>query len=125
MSPKYLIFAAAAAGMALVNMPVVAHHSAIQFDFQQSAELTGTVKLLRVVNPHARLVLTVSDASGTRDVVFEGHSRNNYYRDGWRRGLISAGDTITVVYAPMRDGSDGGFVNQFVLESGQKIGLGT
>ena len=49
----------------------------------------------------------VTDAKGTREISFEGHSTNNMYRAGYRDGMIKVGDKVTVYVAPLRDGSDG------------------
>lgn len=87
-----------------------AHHSAARFDFSiRDQQVTGIVKEFTVANPHTTIVLEVSDEKGTRDIEFEGHSRNNYYRSGWRVGMVEPGDEITLTIAPMRDGSDGGY----------------
>jgi hypothetical protein len=40
------------------------------------------------------LVLRVTDARGTRDIEFEGHSTNNMYRAGYRDRMIKVGDKI-------------------------------
>lgn len=87
-----------------------AHHSASRFDFSiRDRTVTGIVKEFTVANPHTTIVLEVSDDEGTRDIEFEGHSRNNYYRSGWRVGMVEPGDEITLTIAPTRDGSDGGY----------------
>lgn len=87
-----------------------AHHSAVAFDFGKSVQYTGTVKLFRAVEPHLRVELELKDEKGTRIVRFEGHSLNNLYRGGYRKGMVKVGDTLTVTAAPMRDGSEGGYV---------------
>ena len=94
----------------LVIGPVQAHHSAAQYDFKTPVVIQGSVKEIRVANPHMRLVLHVSDAKGARDLELEGHSLNNIYRRGWRVGLVKPGDAITVTIAPRKDGADGGYV---------------
>ena len=58
--------------------------------------VTGIVKEFHPANPHTKIVLEVTDEKGTRDVEFEGHSLNNYYRGGWREGLVKVGDKITL-----------------------------
>ena len=103
---------------------VSAHHSAIQFDFGKNVEVTGVVKKFQAINPHMRLVLTVTDARGTRDIEFEGHSTNNMYRGCYRDKMINIGDKITVIIAPLKDGSDGGYVTGAVTAKGEKFGLG-
>ena len=58
--------------------------------------VTGIVKEFEPANPHTKIVLEITDEKGTRDVEFEGHSRNNYYRGGWRDGMVKVGDKITL-----------------------------
>ena len=100
-------------------LPALAHHSAAQFDFAQSVTVKGTVKHIRVANPHMELVLEVSDAKGRHDVQFEGHSANNVYRLGWRKDMVKDGDNLTIVIAPKRDGSDGGYVKKVTTADGK------
>jgi Family of unknown function (DUF6152) len=115
-------FALIAAIAALCGATAAAHHSAVQFDFTRSETVTGIVKKFRAINPHMQLVLHVKDAKGERDIVFEGHSTNNMYRAGYRDNMINVGDTITVYIAPLRDGSDGGYVTAAVTASGVRFG---
>ena len=42
--------------------------------FPQPVTKKGTVKEIRVINPHTHMMLTITDAKGTRDWDFEGHS---------------------------------------------------
>ena len=77
-----------ATGFALIAAPCVAlaHHSAIRFDLTiRDNMVSGIVKEFVPANPHTKIVLEITDDKGTRDVEFEGHSRNNYYRAGWKR----------------------------------------
>lgn len=113
------IFAAVAA---LVATSAIAHHSAAQFDLTiRDNEVDGIIKLFEAANPHTRIILEISDENGTRDVEFEGHSRNNYFRSGLRPGLVNIGDKVTLIAAPMRDGSDGGYVLGVILEDGTRF----
>ncbi len=98
-----------------------AHHSAAQYDFGQTVKLQGVVKELRIANPHTALFLEVKDAKGTRVVEFEGHSRNNVYRRGWRPEMVHPGDTISIEIAPLREGGDGGYVKNFILKDGTEF----
>jgi hypothetical protein len=100
----------------------LAHHSAAQFDFSKSVAITGVVTKFIAINPHMQLVLRVTDAKGTREVEFEGHSTNNMYRAGYRDRMIKVGDTITVYAAPLRSGDDGGYVTAAATASGQRFG---
>jgi hypothetical protein len=101
---------------------LAAHHSAVQFDFGKSTAITGVVKKFIAINPHMQLVLHVKDAKGERDIAFEGHSTNNMYRAGYRDNMIKVGDTITVYVAPLKDGSEGGYVTAALTASGTRFG---
>lgn len=114
---------AMSASLALMALPVAvsAHHSAAQFDFNKTVKLEGVVKEISVANPHISLVLEVNDEKGRHDVAFEGHSRNNVYRRGWRPNLVHVGDTITIEVAPARSGEEGGYVKNWILADGTEF----
>lgn len=120
-------FITAAALAALVAMaciaPAMAHHSAVQFDFTKSVSYKGTVKEFAAINPHMRLLIEVKDAKGVHDIKFEGHSTNNMYRSGYRKGMVKVGDTVTVNAAPLRDGTEGGYVVSVQLANGEFFGM--
>jgi hypothetical protein len=115
--------AAAIAGVALGSFSVLAwgHHSAAQFDFGQTVRLEGIVKEMRVANPHIALFLEIKGEHGPRVVEFEGHSKNNVYRRGWRPDLVRPGDAISIDIAPLRTGEEGGYVKTFVLKDGTEF----
>lgn len=100
-----------------------AHHSAAQFDFSETVLVDGTVVLIEVRNPHIKLIMGVEDASGQpREIEYEGHSRNNVFRRGWRPDDIEVGDEITIGIAPLRNGSDeGGYITSFKLANGKEF----
>ena len=100
-----------------------AHHSAVQFDFTKQVPITGVVKEFRAINPHMQLTLEVKDAKGVHDIAFEGHSTNNMYRSGYRKGMINAGDLITVNVAPPRDGHEGGYFVSATTAKGEFFGM--
>ena len=102
--------------------PLEAHHSAAQFDLTiRDNEVEGIVRVFEPANPHTRIVLEITDEKGTRDVEFEGHSRNNYFRSGLRPDMVQPGDRVTLIAAPMRDGSDGGYVLGVILADGRQF----
>jgi hypothetical protein len=112
---------ALALGFAAFSITAVAHHSAAQFDFAQTVRIEGIVKEMRVENPHIALFLEVTDEKGTRVVEYEGHSRNNVYRRGWRPDMVHTGDALNIDIAPMRTGEDGGYVKTFITKEGKEF----
>jgi cytochrome c-type biogenesis protein CcmE len=114
---------ASAAAFLVFSGTALAHHSAAQFDFGNTVRVSGVVKYVRFANPHAKIILEVTDdARGTRDIEFEGHSRNNMVREGLVPDMFTVGDKITISIAPMRDGSDGGYITAFITEDGKAVG---
>jgi hypothetical protein len=98
------------------------HHSAVQFDFSKNVEVKGKIARMDVSNPHVDLVLEITNADGsTKEVQFEGHSRNNIYRRGWRTGMFEEGDMLTISIAPMRNGEDGGYIQGYTLTDGTQF----
>ena len=123
MNMRQLIAATAVVILAWMTAPASAHHSAAQFDFGNTVIVSGKVVSARFANPHMRLVLEVTDAKrGRRAIEFEGHSRNNMRRQGLLPDMFGVGDTITIRIAPMRDGSDGGYVTAVRTPDGKEVG---
>ena len=114
---------AAAAATVSYAAPALAHHSAAIFDFRSPKTLKGTVEEIKVANPHTHMKLSITDAKGTRDWTFEGHSASNFYRSGYTRGLVKPGDVISITIAPMRNGADGGYIVAFTAPDGTHVGF--
>ena len=121
LAPAALAFAVLS--FAAVAGPLAAHHSAAMFNFRAPVTKNGTVKAIKVVNPHTHVLLTITDAKGTRDWDFEGHSASNFYRAGFMRDSVKVGDKISITFAPMQDGSDGGYIVAFTTAAGAKVGF--
>jgi hypothetical protein len=118
------ILPASVLSLAFAASAAFAHHSAIQFDFATEKDYTGVVKQFAAKNPHMILVMEVKDDKGaTQEIQFEGHSTNNMYRNGYRKGMINVGDTVTVHVAPLKDGTPGGYVTSAVTAKGEDFGM--
>jgi hypothetical protein len=102
-----------------------AHHSAVQFDFTKNVSYSGTVKSFTAINPHMKMTIELknADGKGVHEVKFEGHSLNNMYRDGYRKGMVKVGDTVTVSCAPYKDGTEGGYVIGVTMSDGGFFGM--
>ena len=92
-----------------VARPALAHHSRAMFDMAVNVTYRGIVKEYRWQNPHSHIIITVwTDAKdpstvGTWDI--EASSISIMISRGWKRLTYRAGDRITVVGHPSRDGS--------------------
>ena len=110
MSLKHVLVAA---GLAL------AHHSFAMFDQSRQVSIVGTVKEFQWTNPHT--FIEVTDSAGVLWSV-ELNSPNNLLRQGWKRTALKAGDKVTVIINPLRDGQHGGLFNAVTLPDGSILG---
>lgn len=107
----------------LCSLAVQAHHSGAPFDSSKRVEVTGTVETWQWQNPHAWLRMQVDDGSGQlTEWNIEATSPNLLMRQGWRRSSLQAGDTVTVLIYPMRDGTPGGSLLGARLSDGTELG---
>ena len=94
---KLLAIAVTSAFLFGVSFEASSHHSFIgQYDPDKSTVLTGTVKGIRWLNPHAFFVIEVTNEDGTtEDWSFELGSPNTLIRYGWSRDTLQVGDVIS------------------------------
>jgi hypothetical protein len=96
------------------------------FDQTKQLPLKGTVAEFQWTNPHAFIQLTVPQADGTNTVwSIELNSPNNLKRQGWKSTSLKAGDNVTVVINPLRDGKKGGLFVVVTLPDGKTLGDAT
>lgn len=115
--------AAALASLPLLSGGVAAHHSfASEFDINQPFEVSGTVREVVWMNPHARLHIDVEEANGeivTYD--FELLSPNILIRDGWSRNDLQPGEPVTVTGHRARDRSNVGRATGVIRDNGERV----
>ena len=120
MTRKALGFAIAAATLMVTS--ALAHHSFAMFDQSKVLYISGTVKELQFMNPHAWLEIAVmDDKGGALTWAFEGGSVPQLVRLGWSKESFKVGDDIQVGYRPMKDGSRGGQLMSVTFANGQRV----
>ena len=112
-----LLFACVAGG-------VQAHHSFAMFDMSKTVSFKGTVKEMQWTNPHVWIELTVEEKNGPVTYSLEGAAIAVLKRVGWTRDSVKAGDKVTVVGHPYKNGRPGGSIDHLILADGRKIGTG-
>jgi hypothetical protein len=101
-----------------------AHHSFAAFDTSAEKTISGTVKQFDWTNPHTWIWVDVTNAQGGVDTFgFEGMSPNYLARRGWTKSTVKPGDTISITYRPMRDGSKGGMFMNGKLSTGKVLSM--
>jgi hypothetical protein len=100
-----------------------AHHSNVAVDMTRRATVQGTVKTLEWTNPHVWLWIESEEGNQkARTFAFESASPSELARFfGWTRRIVSAGNRVTVEYAPFRNGEAGGTLVNLTLADGRAI----
>lgn len=109
----------------IAALPLAAHHSFVMFDTTKQVSIAGTVTSFEWTNPHAYIELDAPDATGTnKHWSIELGSPSILRNSGWKHNSIAAGDKLTVVINPLKNGTPGGLLLQANLADGKKLGNG-
>ncbi len=100
-----------------------AHHSfAVHFVAEGTVEVSGVVEEFRFSNPHGILTFNVTDANGqTVQWKAETNSPNVLRRRGWSKDSLKAGDEITVLGFPARDGTSYMRISKITFADGHEL----
>ena len=113
----------AAAGLA-ASTPAQAHHSFAMFDMSQQKTIAGTVTDFQWTNPHSWIWLEVPTAAGAGEQWgVEGMSPNFLERRGWSKNTLKAGDKVSVVIHPVKNGGKGGSFVSVTLANGAVMNM--
>jgi hypothetical protein len=102
---------------------VAAHHSYAMFDQTRSLSVHGTVRALEWTNPHVWVWVDVADAAGASTPYgFESNAPSELARFfGWSKQSLTAGQLVTVDYAPLKSGRHGGALRTLTLADGRVL----
>ena len=122
MKSKLVIVFALALAVLRASHPAFAHHSSSAFDLEHIVTVKGTVTNFEWSNPHAFIYLDGKDDKGNAaQWRVECNSPNMLTRVGWTRGMIKAGDQLTVSGAPAKNGKKIMRLDSITMASGQKF----
>ena len=83
---------------------------------------TGTVVRWEFNNPHSWLRMNVRNADGTDTLwSFEGSGPTSLIQRGILGSTFEPGDTLTLMYCPMKDGRNGGHMGWALLGDGRFV----
>jgi hypothetical protein len=111
------------AGALLATTTAQAHHSfAVHFEAEATREVKGVVEKFLFANPHGMLFFNVTDANGqTTQWRAETNSPNILRRRGWSKDSLKAGDEITVLGFPARDGTSYMRISKITFADGREL----
>lgn len=109
--------------MALFGMTAAeAHHSFAMFDKEAETVATGTIVRWAFNNPHSWLYLKVRNEDGSETLwSFEGSSPTSLIQRGITGNTFKPGDTVQILYCPLRDGRPGGGLGWARLADGRFV----
>jgi hypothetical protein len=112
----------AALGVLLISVPLAAHHGAAALDTGKEITLKGAVTEWIWSNPHCFLQFDAKDETGTvRNWAVETQNPTTMTQRGFSRTLFKAGDEVTVILEPVKNGQPIGRMLTIVLANGQKL----
>lgn len=102
---------------------VLGHHSvAASFDMSEETIVSGAVKSIEWVNPHARVFLEVTNTKGESEVWTAWLSgANMLLRKGWGSNDLPIGEPITVDGFRARNGSNEMYGGKIRLSDGRVL----
>jgi len=120
MTRRALLIAALSIAAAV---PAAAHHSYAMFDQTKKLTLSGTIRAVEWANPHVWVWVNVDDGKGgVTPWGFETNAPSELARFfGWTKNSLAVGDKVTVDYAPLRSGRNGGALRTLTLSDGRTL----
>jgi DNA/RNA endonuclease YhcR with UshA esterase domain len=103
-----------------------AHHSfAAEYDLKKPITIKGTVVQVRLENPHSWFLLDVKDAATgkVQRWSFEAGTPSGMLRNGYRPGVIKAGDEVTIKGFLSKDQAQKGMLRQLITADGKEYGM--
>jgi hypothetical protein len=111
--------------VALLSIPLGAHHATAVFDLGKRLALSGTVTEWFWANPHCLLRFDVrSEGGDVTHWVAETQAPPNMIPFGWTKQSFAVGDQITVTLEPVKNGQPLGRILQVRLPDGKTLVAG-
>src|SRR4030095_11003462 len=91
---------------AVLNIPLLAHHSGAMYEKVKTITVEGVVKQFQYTNPHSWLLVDVKNKDGSVTTWgFEAEGPSTLQRAGIRPSDFAVGTKLKITGHPMRDGS--------------------
>jgi len=107
------------------GFPVFAHHGFSAFEMDKNVTYAGAVVEYNWQNPHAHIIVKVPEGAsdpttvGTWDI--EGAAPSIMARQGWNKATYRAGDAITLVAHPLKNGEKGASLFYAIRPDGTRM----
>lgn len=99
-----------------------AHHSTAEFDYTKQLTIQGKVKEVQWTNPHSYIQLLVAGDDGNQvEWSVEIGSPSLNINLGWRKNSVVAGDEVTMLLSPARNGKPYGTLRVLTFPDGREL----
>lgn len=107
---------------ALLTGAATAHHSTAEFDYTKQLTIQGKVKEVQWTNPHSYIQLLVAGDDGQQvEWSVEIGSPSLNINLGWRKNSVVAGDEVTMLLSPARNGAPYGTLRVLTFADGREL----
>jgi hypothetical protein len=102
-----------------------AHHGAAAYDMNKLVTIKGTVTDFQFINPHVLISIeSKGDDGAVQKWQGELTSPNRLSRAGWTKSTLKVGETITLVGAGAKSGTQTLWIRKVLGTNGDEIKLG-
>ena len=110
----------------LALIPASAHHSFAPYEPTLQIKFSGVITQFKWGNPHVYIEMDAVDekTGATRHWLVECASTSILNRAGWKFNMLKAGDKVTVIVSPLRNGEPAALLKQITLAGGAKFSNG-
>ena len=125
--PSFLVVGGITFGLSLsLATAVFAHHSfTSEYDATKKVSLKGTIVKMEWINPHSWLHINVTEPDGkVVEWALEFGNPNQLLHQGWRKGDLPVGATVTVDGFRARNGSPTANARTVLLANGKQLFTG-
>lgn len=106
----------------LMASVALAHHSTAEFDYTKQITIRGTVKEVQWTNPHSFIQLLVKGEDGQQvEWSVEIGSPSLNINLGWRKNSVAAGEEVTMLLSPARNGKPYGTLRVLTFADGREL----
>lgn len=125
---RLYVLAVLAVMFLVLTVPAVAHHSFTSFWYvDKTVEITGIVKTVKLVNPHANMTVEVTEANGEKSIwsITSKGSVSALRQAGWKEDTVTIGMKIKIEGNPSRkEGAKGLAAGKVTKPDGSVVWFG-
>lgn len=125
---RFYVSAALAVMFLMLTVPAVAHHSFTSFWYMdKTVEITGVVKSVKLVNPHANMTVEVTEANGEKSIwsITSRGSVSALRAGGWKEDTVTIGMKVKIEGNPSRkEGAKGLAAGKITKPDGSVVSFG-